>query len=327
MSTRRIIVSLVMLFLVFLGIYTWNQRTGKLDTLSANLGLEVTGGVLRVANSFMTSVSDVWDNYIYLTIVKQENVVLKAEIDRLNQQINRTNENTSELKRLRTLIALEPTPTWASIGVRILAWRVGSNDFFDSVMLSKGYSNGAKSGTPVVSPRGLVGRILKSGPYTSIALLITDPSSSVAVLTSKGRVSGILQGDGNKSTLVMRYVKQNAQIEVGETLVTSGLDLIYPKGIPVARVLSVALGTNSMLDVVAEPMIFGENVEEVLLLQNPRQKILSEGHSLYSPRSLDTFNPTQMQRIIEPTVIDDSIPYEITSPTGNNDIPTGAFND
>ena len=245
MNARRLIVVTVLFFLIFLGIYTWNERTGKMDTISTNVGLEVTGFVLRSVTFIQSSITTFWDNYIYLIDTKAENEVLKKEISQLKHELAIAKEDVAELNRLRNLINIEYKPEWKTIGVRILAWRLGANDFFDSFLLSKGFFSGAKVGTPIIDARGLVGRVLKAGPYTSVALLLTDSGSSVAVISEKGRVSGMLQGNGHNKLLSMRFVKQNEKIAVGELLLTSGLDLSFPKGIPVGKVVSVKYGKNS----------------------------------------------------------------------------------
>lgn len=298
MDARRVIVLVIFFFLLFLGIYTWNARTGKWDALGANIGLEVSGGILRVVMTVNDSITSVWDNYWNLVDVRQENEQLKLERDSLQFEVAKAREDASELKRLRELFAFKYPFEWDVVGARLLAWRLGANDFLDSFVVSKGFLNGAKPGTPIIVPSGLLGRVLKAGPYTSIALLITDPGSSVAVMTSKGRISGIVQGEGVENLLSMRFVKQNETIAVGEILITSGMDLSYPKGIAVARVVSVAFGANAMLNIKVEPLIDFEKIEEVLLLQDPFRQILPKGSLVYSPRPSQFFAPKSDDSIL-----------------------------
>ncbi len=307
MNARRLIVVTVLFFLVFLGVYTWNERTGKMDTISTSVGLEVTGFVLRSVSFIQTSITDFWNNYIYLIDTEEENIVLKQEISKLKRDLAIAKEDLAELNRLRNLINIEYKPEWKTIGVRILAWRLGANDFFDSFLLSKGFFSGAKVGTPIVDAKGLVGRVLKAGPYTSVALLITDSGSSVAVISEKGRVSGMLQGNGHSKLLSMRFVKQNEKINVGELLLTSGLDLSFPKGIPVGRVVSVKYGKNSMLDIQVEALVTFDKLEEVLLLQNPFEHILPEGSPVYSPRPNQIFSPMPIELTVEENTKDENI--------------------
>lgn len=293
MNAKRLIVATVLLFLFFLGIYTWNERTGKMDAISTDVGIEVTGFVLRSVVSLQTAISDFWNNYINLIDVSKENKILKEELFQLKRELAVAKEEKAELLRLRKLLSIDYVSEWKPVGVRILAWRLGANDFFDSFVLSKGFFSGAKVGTPIVNDDGLIGRVLKAGPYTSIALLLTDSGSSVSVLTQYGRVSGILQGNGHNQLLSMRFVKQNEEVRVGELVLTSGLDLSFPKGIPVGRITSVEYGSNSMLEIKVKPLVVFDKLEEVLLLQNPFEHILPEGSPVYSPRPNQIFAPVQ----------------------------------
>lgn len=299
MNARRLIVITVLLFLFFLGIYTWNERTGKFDVISTNVGIEVTGFVLRSIMAVQTAFTDTWENYVNLVGVKEENDRLKNEIIKVKQELALAKEEKAELDRLRKLLSIDYLTEWKSVGTRILAWRLGANDFFESFVLSKGFFSGAKVGTPIVNADGLVGRVLKAGPYTSIALLLTDSGSSVSVISEKGRVSGILQGNGHNQLLSMRFVKQNEDIKAGERILTSGLDLSFPKGIPVGEVVSVKYGSNSMLDIQVKPLVVFDKLEEVLLLQNPFEHILPEGSPVYSPRPNQIFAPIQAPLIVD----------------------------
>ena len=299
MNARRLIVITVLLFLFFLGIYTWNERTGKFDAISTNVGIEVTGFVLRSIAAVQSAVADSWNNYVNLIGVKEENERLKDELFALKRELAVAKEEKAELVRLRRLLSIEYLSEWKAVGTRILAWRLGANDFFESFVLSKGFFSGAKVGTPIVNADGLIGRVLKAGPYTSIALLLTDSGSSVSVISEKGRVSGILQGNGHNQLLSMRFVKQNEEIRVGERILTSGLDLSFPKGIPVGEVVSVKYGSNSMLDIQVRPFVVFDKLEEVLLLQNPFEHILPEGSPVYSPRPNQIFSPIQAPLIVD----------------------------
>lgn len=292
MSVRRLIVLIVFCFLLFLGIYTWNARTGKWDALGANVGLEVSSLVLRAVTFVHDTISEAWNRYIYLVDVEAENEVLKKEIADLKLSVAKFSESSHELQRMRRLLHFKNPASWQSIGARVFAWQLGSNDFLESLVISKGFNNGAKVATPLITPDGLVGRVYKAGPFTAIALLLTDPGSSIAVFTSENRVPAIVQGAGINEYLNVSFVKQNVTVSVGEILITSGVDLSYPKGIPVGRVVSVEHGADAMLKIKAEPLVSFENVEEVLLLQNPYEEILPQGSPVYSPRESQFLIPT-----------------------------------
>ncbi len=290
MLPRRIILLIICTLLLFLGVYTWNQRTGQWDRLCAAVGLEFTGGIMRGLDSLEDSFSGVWNNYIDLRNVRQENDELKKRVRILEQRLAGTREDAAELIRLRRLMHLEYPASWPARASRVLAWRIGPNAALSTIMLSNGYLSGAAPGTPVTSWEGVVGRVLKAGPSTSVALLLTDPGSRVAVITSEGRVQGILAGGGPGLPLELRFVRQNAPVRVGELLVTSGIDSCYPKGIPVARITAISTGGTSrsgasVLEIQAEPLVDFHRLEEVFLLQRPLDSITPETDAVYTRRT------------------------------------------
>lgn len=275
--------------LLFLGVYTWNQRTGHWDRFCANAGLEFTGGVMRMIRGMENSVVSLWDHYADLRGVKVQNDALKNRVRLLEARLHNAEEDLAELQRLRRLLHLRYPEAWQARAAHVLAWRMGPNAALSTIMLNSGYLNGASPGTPVSSWQGLVGRVLKSGPGTSVVLLLTDTGSRVSVVTSEGRVQGILAGGGPGLPLELRFVRQNSPVKTGELLISSGVDSAFPKGIPVARVTAISTGAASrsgasVLEIQAEPLVDFRSLEEVLLLQRPEGAIAPESDEVYTRR-------------------------------------------
>ena len=290
MLHRRLAILIACALMLFLGVYTWNQRTGHWDRLCASVGLEFTGGVMRGLNGVKDSVTGFWEEYVALREVKQRNDVLERRVQELEMRLAATSEEMAELARLRRMLHLDYPMAWPAAASRVLARRMGPNAALDTIMLSSGYLSGAAAGTPVTSWQGVVGRVLKAGPGTSVVLLLTDTGSRVSVLTSEGRVQGILAGGGPGHPLEMLFVRQNAPVRVGELLITSGVDSVYPKGIPVARVTAVSRGGSSrsgssLLEIQAEPLVDFLMLEEVFLLQRPAGAIAPGSDAVYTRRT------------------------------------------
>ncbi len=268
MITRRLIILSVISLFLFLGMYTWNQRTGVLDKLATNIGLELVGSILKPMISVHSTIMDFWERYVDLVGVREENERLKADILSMQAKLIAAGEHKAEVQRLRTLLSLPADRSWHPIGARVLAGRMGPNSALETVILSRGYATGASPGIPIMTNLGLVGRVLRASAHTSTALLISDPGSRIAVLSQESRTAGILTGRGGRQLLEMRFVGRNAQIQAGELLVTSGLDGVYPKGLPVARIESVVLSDYSQfMTVLAKALVDAELLEEVLLLE------------------------------------------------------------
>jgi rod shape-determining protein MreC len=269
-SPKRILAVLFAVLFAYLGLYTWNLRTGVLDNAASHTGLEFAGAVLKPGEWVHRSAVDFWEQYLYLVDVRQQNERLAAQVKDLSFELAKAREEQQELLRLRALNGFSAPAEWERVGARIIAQRLGSEAALDSIMLNKGYLQGAGSNTPVVTHKGVVGRIMRAGPFTATVQLITDPASRIAVLGSASRTPGILMGTGARSELVLRFVPLNAQLEEGETLITSGLAGAYPKGLPVARIVRIEHSDISLFQTVhAVPLAGIDRLEEVLLLQRP----------------------------------------------------------
>ena len=268
MTLRRLLLLAGILLILFLGMYSWNQRTRVLDDLAAKLGLEITGAVLTPVRSAQDAAENMWDRYFDLVGVREENEALKQKVDELEARLLANGEDLAELKRLRALVQLPVDQTWRPLGARVLSGRMGPNAVLDSITISRGYSTGGRPGTPLVTHLGLVGRVLKASAHSSIVLLLTDPSSRIAVFSQESRAPGILMGMGTGQKLEVNFVQRDAKVKPGEIIITSGLDGKYPKGIPVARVLRVAPSDyTQFMAIKAEPLVDLQHLEEVLLLE------------------------------------------------------------
>lgn len=255
-----------MLFL-YLSLFTWNLRTGYVDSLATHTGLEFVGAVLKPGKWLRLQVVGFWDHYIDLVGVRKQNDELEARIKEAQFAVAAAKEDQAELARLRALLSISAPAGWERIGARVIAHRVGALAELESVLLDKGYLRGAGVRTPVVAHDGVVGRVFRAGPYTSSVLLLTDPNSRIAVLSQDHRTPGIIVGQGPRQMLELRYVALNAPLAVGELLVTSGQAGAFPKGLPVARIASIEYSDISLFQkVMAEPLANLDNLEEVLLV-------------------------------------------------------------
>ncbi len=268
MSFKRIVLFAGVFLFVYLGLYAWNSRTGTIDRLAEHTGLEFVGLVLKPGLWAERGISDFWTHYIYLQDVRAENDRLAEQVRSMTLALSQAAEDQAELKRLRSLMLLTPPEGWIMRGSRVLAGRIGPLASFDSLLIGNGYFSGAGPGTPVATENGVIGRVLRAAPYTATILLLTDPNSSIAVISEKSRAAGILTGNGANAPLDLKYVTREAPLELGELLITSGRDNVFPKGLPVAVVTSIQ---DDVLvpfrRVQAESLVDTASLEEVALLE------------------------------------------------------------
>ena len=256
------------LLILFLSMYTWNKNTHVLDDFSTDVGLELTGGVITPIRYVQDKVTAVWKRYVYLVDVNEKNTQLEARVRDLEARLLAHKEDMAELARLRELLQLPIDESWTPVGARVLAGHLGPNSLLDSITINRGYATGARPGTPIVTHKGLIGRVLRASPHTATALLLTNPGSRIAIFTQESRTAGILTGEGTNKNLAVRYMQRDTKAKPGELLITSGLDGKYPKGIPVARVISVAPSNyTEFMTIYAEPLVDMQHIEEVMLLE------------------------------------------------------------
>ena len=267
MIPKRLLLLIACILLSFLGLYSWNQRTSALDRVATATGLEVAGTVLKAIHGAQDTVTGIWKKYIHLVDVQAENEQLKAENERLRALLTLAAEDNAELTRLRELLRLPPPEGWQTLGCRVLGRRMGPSSPLIAVTISRGYLTGAEPQTPAVTPDGVAGVVYRAGPYTATVLLLTDPGMRISVISQKSRTQGILAGTGGFRPLEMLFVPHNAGLENGELLVTSGLDGVFPKGVPIARLTSITPSSQtSFLSVWAEPLADLSKLEDLLLL-------------------------------------------------------------
>ena len=256
------------LLILFLSMYTWNKNTHVLDDFSTDVGLELTGGVITPIRYVQDKVTAVWKRYVYLVDVNEKNAQLEARVRDLEARLLAHKEDMAELARLRELLQLPIDESWTPVGARVLAGHLGPNSLLDSITINRGYATGTRPGTPIVTHKGLIGRVLRASPHTATALLLTNPGSRIAIFTQESRPAGILTGEGTNKNLAVRYMQRDTKAKPGEILITSGLDGKYPKGIPVARVISVAPSNyTEFMTIYAEPLVDMQHIEEVMLLE------------------------------------------------------------
>ncbi len=189
----------------------------------------------------------------------------RAEIRDLKLKLMDLGELKKENMRLREMLAFkisEPRQVAVAkvISRSALTWS-------SSMMIDMGTSDGVKKDMAVITPDGLVGKILDARLYYSVVLLITDSRFSAAVRLHDTREDAVLTGDGSGGC-VIKYLDRGSHVNEGDTVLTSGLDALFPNGIPAARVLATS-GTEKELfhTVEAMPLASLDTLEEVIVVE------------------------------------------------------------
>ncbi len=254
---------LLLLFLVLFWLVTVQVKSGRLAFLERPV-LAVSGFFERIITGAYRAGGSVGRGYAFLVRTHRENERMREELSRLRLENQMINELLMENERLRNALGFKKQHPPASVLVQVIG--KDSSPSSSTVTVNKGSSDGLERSLPVITPDGVVGRVQSALPGTAKVILITDPGSTIAVRVQRNREEGLLEG--KLGLCALKYVSYYVDVEEGDLLVTSGLDGIYPTGLPVARVVKVSKQeASSFQTVIAEPVVKFSRLEEALVLK------------------------------------------------------------
>jgi rod shape-determining protein MreC len=252
---------ILFLFVLLFWLVTVQVKNGRFSFMERPV-LAVAGFFERLVTGTVDAVATVGDRYVFLVRTSRDNERLKAENERLRLDTAVLNELLIENERLRDALNFKRLNPAASVMAQVIGKEM--SPVSSTITISKGATDGIAKDMAVITPAGVVGRVQTVLPAMSKVLLLTDPGNSLAVRVQRNREEGLLEG--KLVNCALKYVSYYADIQQGDLLVTSGLDGIYPKGLPVATVVRVIKReASSFQTVVAEPIVRFSRLEEVLV--------------------------------------------------------------
>lgn len=264
-NTLNPIVLMMVLVVQVIGLAFQVQRpsdggTRLIRVWAISLVTPITRGIIHSEYSL----SDGWHNYVWLRGIRKENEELKDQIAQMKMQQIRLVEDANQAHRLQLLLGFKEQYISESVPAQVIS--TTGSEFSRAIYIDKGSKDGIKADMPVVTPEGIVGKVLRvmSG-NTSLVLLINDPTSGAGVILEKSRLQGILKGSASGVT-AMNNVMSDEKVEPGEQILTSGGDRIFPKGMPVGTVASVGTGQDLFLNIRVRPAANLSRLEEVLVI-------------------------------------------------------------
>lgn len=209
------------------------------------------------------SVRGVWANYVDLRRVRSENLRLKAEAEQMRLERAREQEDARQARRIQAL--LEFKERWIDSTVAAQVIGTSGTETSRLLYLDKGASDGIKPDMPVITPDGVIGKVLSVYGDTAQVLLINDPSSGVGATLVSSRLQGVVKGTST-GELQLEYIMGDETVKPGEALITAGGDQVFPKGLPIGTVAKVSMGRNLFLDIKLKPAADLDRLEEVLVI-------------------------------------------------------------
>ena len=187
---------------------------------------------------------------------------LAAQAERVTRMVQLERENEA----LRELLALRPRIEVDTLAAEVLY--DARDPYARKVVIDQGRSQGVTLGSPVIDERGVVGQVTRVYPATAEVTLVTDKDAAVPVVNVRTQHRGVAYGLPQTTGMELRFMAGNADVQAGDELQTSGLDGIYPAGVPVAKVVRVERRADSAFArIVLQPLAQPDSSRHVLLLQ------------------------------------------------------------
>jgi len=227
--------------------------------------VELISPLQRVASWAIYSVEHGWGGYVGLRRAREDNVALQTEMDRLKVRNAELEGRALEADRLAGLLGFRNAHSDAPI---LAAQVIGGSPDSASMLvyISRGSRDGIRRDMGVITPDGVVGKIIAVFPDTSQVLLLGDKDSGVGALLADTRTQGPVKGIGEPQ-LSLDYISNDEKVSVGEAVLTSGQDRIFPKDLPVGTVVEVTPDRKSpFMKIRVKPAAHLDRLEEVMVL-------------------------------------------------------------
>jgi len=272
---RRIFILLLILLLLGVILFPELQKR-PLYFLARPVVLVITGlqaGLTWIGGGF----GHVWQNYFDLVSVKRENDLLKQDLARLQNEKIQLLEAAQAADRLQQLLDLKEAVSYHLVAARIIG-RDPSN-WYRTVMINKGTRDGVNVEMGVITPVGVVGRVIKSSATASQVLLATDRNSAVAALIERTRDEGLVEGTENGMARI-KYLSLLAELQEGDLVLTSGLTGVFPKGLQIGTLGRTTKKESDLFQQAAlVPSVDFSKLEEVLVITSLEERPGPPGRS------------------------------------------------
>lgn len=220
---------------------------------------------IAVSSSITSGIQYVWHNYIWLVGARDENEQLRETVRQLSL-LNSTYEQAMlENVRLRQLVELSEDMAFKTVTARVVA---RTPSFLSNVVyIDQGWKDGVKIDAPVISGAGIIGRTIIVSRHQAQVQLITNPGASMGAMLKNSRTAGILSGSGDL-LLDLNYISNTEEVAVGDVVLSSGLDGVFPKGLVIGKIVDSRKSTGVFRSIKVEPSMDLIHIEEVAVLLN-----------------------------------------------------------
>ena len=241
-----------------------NSRAGVPVLEQVTLGL--FSEVQRAAAAAVDGVRGAWHGYVDLRGVQAQNLALKAELDALRVRLQEEHALAERSRQLQRLLELRDRTSLSVVAAEVVGG--GTSPDFQTVTIGKGTGDGLGTDMAVLAPDGVVGRVVTPTSRAAKVQLLIDRNAAAGAMIERTRAQGVVLGTGD-GLLRMDYVAEVGGVQVGDLVVTSGVDGIYPKGFVIGEVEAVERTGDAYKVITVRPAIDVRRLESVLVVLTP----------------------------------------------------------
>jgi rod shape-determining protein MreC len=222
--------------------------------------------VQRALSGAVSGVRGVWNGYVGLRNARTENEQLKRQLSEMQIALQEQRALADRSRGLTKLLEMREQLSLKTTGAGIIG--AAATPDFRTVTIDKGSTSGLKTDMAVIAPSGVVGRIVVPSARSAKVQLLIDRNAAAGALVERSRAQGVVVGSGD-DRLQMDYVSEVSDIVVGDVVVSSGIDGIYPKGVVIGHVESIEKSGGAYRRIVVKPSVDFRSLEEVLVVLTP----------------------------------------------------------
>lgn len=220
----------------------------------------------RMVTGLVSGTQNLWSGYVDLRDVQEENAALKRELQALQIRLQEERALGQRAEDLRQLLELHDRAGLETTAAEIIG--TGASPEFRTVTIDKGTNQGVSTDMAVISPAGVVGRIILSSGRAAKVQLLIDRNAAAGAVIERSRAQGIVMASG-ADELRLEYVPVTADVKPGDLVVTSGIDGIFPKGFVIGTVETLDRGAGTYHEIGVRPAVDFSRLEEVLVVLTP----------------------------------------------------------
>jgi rod shape-determining protein MreC len=229
----------------------------------------VTFGVFaemqRAASTVISGVRTSWEDYFALQRVREENERLREQMAQLQIRLQQERALAQESRSRGELLELRSGTSLQTTGAVVIG--SGASPDFRTMTIDKGTADGLRADMAVIAPAGVVGRVITPSLRAAKVQLLIDRNAAAAAIVERSRAQGVVEGTGGN--LRMNYVSGTADVMVGDVLVTSGIEGIYPKGFVIGQIESIERSAGEFSSIAIRSAVDFSSLETVLVVLTP----------------------------------------------------------